>query len=76
MSRAVRVEFPGAHYYVMNRGVARMPTFLDDEDRSAFLDRDGTWVGELIVHAFGLRPNNYHFLSARRTANYPGGCDT
>jgi REP element-mobilizing transposase RayT len=64
MSRAVRLEFPGAIYHVMNRGVARMLTFLDDRDRRDFLDRIGRWVedGRLVVHAFCLMPNHYHLL--------------
>ena len=31
MSRALRVEFDGAVYHVMSRGVGRMRTFCDDE---------------------------------------------
>lgn len=64
MSRAVRIEFPGALYHVMSRGVARLPTFLDDEDRNDFLRRIEPLVrsGDLVVHAFCLMPNHYHLL--------------
>ncbi len=64
MSRATRVEFKGAMYHVMSRGVARMPVFLDDTDRTDFLDRVGELVGhgDIVIHAFCLMPNHYHLL--------------
>jgi len=64
MSRAVRVEFDGACYHVMTRGVARRPTFLDDEDRRRFLGNVEKLVdrGTLRVFAFCLMPNHYHLL--------------
>jgi REP element-mobilizing transposase RayT len=64
MSRATRIEFDGACYHVMSRGVARMRTFLDDDDRRAFLEILGQLVGRsaLEVHAFCLMPNHYHML--------------
>ncbi|MEW6352642.1 MAG: transposase, partial [Thermodesulfobacteriota bacterium] len=64
MSRSTRLEFKGAVYHVMSRGVARMPVFLDDTDRTGFLDRVGELVGSdnLVVHAFCLMPNHYHLL--------------
>ncbi len=64
MSRAIRIEFEGAHYHVMARGAGRAAVFLDDEDRRDFL----VIVGELVkgeafdVHAFCLMPNHYHLL--------------
>lgn len=64
MSRNTRVEFDGALYHVMSRGVARMPVFLADVDRMDFLDRVGTLVeaGDIVIHAFCLMPNHYHLL--------------
>ena len=64
MSRAVRIEFDGACYHVMSRGVARRPTFLDDEDRRHFLGIVEKLVdcGVLEVYAFCLMPNHYHLL--------------
>ena len=46
MSRGLRVEFDGAIYHVMSRGVGRMRTFLDDDDREVFLDMVGRVVAE------------------------------
>jgi len=64
MARSLRVEFAGALYHVMARGVARLPTFLDDEDRRDFLAGVGRRVeeGDLLIHAFCLMPNHYHLL--------------
>lgn len=64
MSRAARVEFEGALYHVMCRGVARLPVFLSDEDRKQFLAGVGGLVegGDLAVCAFCLMPNHYHLL--------------
>jgi REP element-mobilizing transposase RayT len=64
VSRAVRIDFDGAYYHVMSRGVARMPTFLDDEDRRRLLEIIGELVdrGDFEVHAFCLMPNHYHLL--------------
>ena len=38
MSRPLRIEFPGAIYYVTSRGDRREPIFVDDGDR-AFVER-------------------------------------
>jgi putative transposase len=64
MSRPLRVEFPGAIYHVMARGVARMRAFDDDDDYTEFLRltgelvRDGAW----LVHSFCLMPTHPHLL--------------
>ncbi len=65
MSRATRLESDGAVYHVMARGVARMPTFLDDADRESFLEVLGRLVeqGALEVLAYCLMPNHYHLLA-------------
>ncbi len=38
MARSIRIEFPGAFYYVMARGNRREAIFLADTDRQFFLD--------------------------------------
>jgi len=67
MGRAARVEFDGAFYHVMCRGVARMPVFLDDDDRQRFLAGVGELVegGDLEVCAFCLMPNRFHLLCSK-----------
>jgi putative transposase len=64
MSRALRIEFPGALYHAMSRGVARMPVFVDDNDRLLLLHEIESQVqlGFLIVHAFCLMLNHIHLL--------------
>ena len=37
MPRALRIEYPGAIYHVMNRGDRREPIFRDDLDHEKFL---------------------------------------
>jgi hypothetical protein len=37
MARALRIEYPGAIYHVMNRGDRREPIFHEDRDHSLFL---------------------------------------
>jgi hypothetical protein len=46
MSRSTRVEFDGACYHIMSRGVARMMTFRYDADSSSFLEGVGQVVEE------------------------------
>jgi|SRR5579884_253686 len=37
MSRPLRIEFPGAYYHLMNRGLAWQEIFTDRSDCEAFL---------------------------------------
>ena len=37
MPRALRIEYPGAIYHVMNRGDHREPIFRDELDHKKFL---------------------------------------
>ena len=64
MSRGLRIEYDGALYHVMNRGVGRMSTFRDDDDRKRFLSFVEKTVvdGDIAVLAFCLMPNHYHLL--------------
>jgi REP element-mobilizing transposase RayT len=64
MSRALRVEFPGAIYHAMARGVAKMPVLLDEHDYLCLLKQIELQVeaGTLIVHCFCLLMNHIHLL--------------
>jgi len=64
MSRPLRIEFPGAIYHVMARGVGRMRVFDDETDYLKFLGLLGDLVsdGALIVYCFCLIPNHPHML--------------
>ena len=41
MPRQLRIEYPGAIYHVMNRGDQRELIYLDDADRTRFLQNPG-----------------------------------
>jgi len=64
MSRATRIEYPGALYYAMGRTIGGTKAFPEDEYRERFLRFLGRRVesGDLIVHAFCLLPTQYHLL--------------
>ena len=38
MSRALRIEYPGAWYHVINRGAGRQRVFHSDRNRQIFLN--------------------------------------
>lgn len=64
MSRATRVEFPGAIYHAMGRAIGGARSFPEDGHRERFLEFVGQRVegGDLIVHAFCLMTTHYHLL--------------
>jgi putative transposase len=64
MSRALRVEFPGAVYHVTSRGNFRQEIFHDDDDRQTFLNKVQASAERygFIVHAYCLMSNHYHIL--------------
>jgi REP element-mobilizing transposase RayT len=65
MSRALRIEFPGATYHAMARGVGGMEVFADDTDRQVFLSLLDELVraGVLIIHCFCLMLTHIHLLA-------------
>jgi len=69
--RPPRIEFPGATYHILSRGVARKETFLEEQDYLAFLEILGQIVhkGVFIVHAFSLLPNHVHILGETPLGN-------
>lgn len=62
MSRPLRIQFPGAFYHVMNRGIARKKIFLGKSDYEEFLktlsEIHELWGVE--VFAYCLMGNHYH----------------
>lgn len=62
MSRALRIEYPGAWYHVMNRGLCRREVFHTQEYALLFyelLDEIHKRY-QIEVHAFCLMGNHYH----------------
>jgi len=75
MSRPVRIEFPGAHYHVTSKGTNDQAVFIDDEDRSVFLnvvDNVVTRFGWLL-HSYVLMENHYHLVVEVPEANLSKG---
>ncbi len=64
MARPLRIEYPGAYYHVMNRGLAHTNIFLNDKDRERFLVLIGETcqLWRLEVYAYCLMGNHYHLL--------------
>ena len=64
MARPLRVEFPGAHYHVMNWGFERRPIFLRDADHRRFVDLlqevSDRWRVEIF--AYCCMTTHYHLL--------------
>ena len=64
MSRPLRIEYPGAWYHVMNRGLNRRLIYSVKKDYSLFL----ATLGEACLYfhvgagAYFLMPNHYHLL--------------
>jgi REP-associated tyrosine transposase len=71
MPRALRIEYPGAIYHVMNRGDHREPIFRDDFDRRRFLSTLGEACGKTSwqVHAYCLMLNHFHLVIETPEAN-------
>jgi len=64
MSRPLRIEFPGAYYHLMNRGLAHQAVFTNASDRNGFLEllADCHQMWGIRVIAYCLMDNHYHLL--------------
>ena len=71
MPRALRTEYEGAIYHVMNRGDRREPIYLGDADRVLFLDTltEACAKTDWQVHAFCLMNNHFHLVIETPHAN-------
>src|SRR5436190_398186 len=65
MPRPLRLEHPGALWHAHNRGVERRDIYLDDRDRSAFVELLASTVETYHwrVHAYVLMTNHFHLLA-------------
>lgn len=75
MPRALRIEYPGAIYHVMNRGDRREPIFRDDLDRRRFLKTlsEACTKTDWQVHAYCLMHNHFHLVVETPNANLVAG---
>ena len=64
MPRPLRIEYAGAWYHVMNRGINRMRIFSSDEHRQIFLNLliEISLLFEVEIHSYCLMDNHYHLL--------------
>jgi REP element-mobilizing transposase RayT len=75
MPRAMRVEYPGAIYHVMDRGDRREDIFVDDVDRQDFLKTlaEACQKTGWQVHAYCLMRNHFHLVLETPNANLVDG---
>ena len=75
MARPLRIEFPGALYHLTARGNRRQAIFVDDADRTAFVDGLGAVCDRFAwrVQAWCLMANHYHLVATTLEANLARG---
>ena len=71
MVRPLRVEFPGAFYHVINRGINREKIFINDRDMQKFLEYLDIAAGRfsIVIHAYCLMGSHFHLLVETPEAN-------
>ena len=71
MARPLRIQFENAYYHVTCRGNARQQIYLNDSDRSAFVDllERSSDIYQTEVLAYILMSNHFHLLVKTPLAN-------
>jgi len=75
MARPLRVEYEGALYHVMSRGIERRNIVADDRDRWRWLE----WLERTVetyswhLHSFVLMDNHHHLFLGTPRANLSAG---
>lgn len=71
MARPLRMEFEGALYHVMARGIERRNLFMQERDHARFLSDLFAVRAKygLVVHAYCLMTNHYHLMIETPRAN-------
>ena len=71
MSRPWRIEYQGALYHLLSRGNERSDIFIDETDRSRFLDTVSEMSErfDINIFAYVLMDNHYHLLVRTLRAN-------
>lgn len=75
MARSIRIEYPDAIYHVTSRGNAQVDIYLDDSDRTLFLETLALVVHRFgwVCHAYCLMNNHYHLMIQTPQANLSQG---
>ena len=71
MARPLRIEYGGAWYHVMNRGIDRQSIYRTTEHRNMFLDllKEISEKYFVEIHAYCLMDNHYYLLIRTHLAN-------
>lgn len=75
MARPLRIEYSNAVYHVTSRGNARGEIFVDNVDRTLFLELLAVTVARhnWLCHAYVLMDNHYHLMVETPDANLSRG---
>lgn len=71
MPRAPRLDIPGILQHVIVRGIERRTIFLDDEDKTRFVVRLFSIMGENGTHCFAWAVLSNHFHLLQKTSSMP-----
>jgi REP element-mobilizing transposase RayT len=71
MARQWRIEYEGAFYHVLSRGIEQRDIFYDNVDRQNFLNILGRMSErfDIDIYAYVLMNNHYHLLVKTNKAN-------
>lgn len=71
MVRQLRIEYPGAFYHVISRGIRKENIFIEDNDYKQFTKtlKKACIKYKLKCYAYCLMPNHYHLLVETPEAN-------
>ncbi|OYD17287.1 hypothetical protein CH333_01440 [candidate division WOR-3 bacterium JGI_Cruoil_03_44_89] len=71
MARPLRIEYAGGLYHITCRGNESKDIFIDDHDRTRFMEYLGknTAKYNVIMYAYCLMSNHYHLFSETLEAN-------
>ena len=56
MARPLRIEYSGAFYHVINRGLTRRDIFMEDKCRQSYLLSDITSLWKVEIYAYCPSP--------------------
>ncbi len=75
MSRPLRIEFPGAVYHVIARGIEKKSIFQTSRDKTSLLSLFGLLAErhEFAFHAYCIMDNHYHLLIRTPRGNLSRG---
>lgn len=75
MSRPLRIEFPGAYYHVMQRGLEKRFIYCLDQEKEKLLSyiKKARRMYKMKIHAYVIMDNHYHFIIETLDANLSKG---